>query len=262
MTMLPEAAYLDVFVLHEIYYASDVALKLPELVYREMLLKYKTHLPQIFDVCSKYARDVALRKQCDDRWEYFVNFSDENDDAGADFLESLLTMNNINVVTFLSSFKFVLQNSHPKIHALVLQGPPNAGKTMLVECMTKPFICGRLSIAGTGSEYYFESLFNTAVNIIEEPFMIPGVIDDFKNILGGQRVLVGKKFQSKQPLSPVPYFITSNHTRFGRGFSSSIDEEAIQRRCVTYHLSAVCNPPCTISPTSMITLIRRYKSRL
>lgn len=181
-------------------------------------------------IVSKY----FLHTQKEDRWAWLMQFGN-HDDYQYTFLSEMFAKNGINTQEFAQNVFAWLNCTHRKKNCLFFHGPPNTGKTLIAQLLTSVFMSGTMSLKGITSDFYYEPILNKSVAVLEELWVVPQVADDFKTLFSGQELHINKKHCAMQKLGRTPIIVTSNHSRFGRGFLSGVDENALQNRCYTYN---------------------------
>lgn len=183
-------------------------------------------------IVSKYFLDYQRKN----RFEWLTQMADHNEYQYT-FLNEMFAHNGINTQDFASDVHAWMNCEHKKKNCLFLYGPPNTGKTMIAQLLTSVFLTGTMSLKGITSDFYFEPILNKSIAVLEELWVVPQVADDFKTIFSGQTLDINKKHTTMQKLCRTPIIVTSNHSRFGRGFLSGVDENALQNRCFKFEFN-------------------------
>ena len=118
-----------------------------------------------------------------------------------DAIGELFVRNNIVPDDFVRDLEKVLNCEEEKINCLFFLGSSNSGKSFIAQSIAYHFITGYASCANCLSEFSYENFLNKSLILLEEPFIVDGTCDDMKNILGGARIQVGKKYTTKQDVS-------------------------------------------------------------
>lgn len=128
------------------------------------------------------------------------------------WLLKILIHNNIAVEDFVFDIFNIVDKRKPKINTLMVIGPPNAGKTLVVESVAKAciFTCN-IQRFSKGQNFTFMDAVGTRVCMINEPRFTDEYVETLKNILEGLPCTVEVKFQVGQMLERTPVLITSNH---------------------------------------------------
>lgn len=196
----------------------------------ELYIKY--NLDEQRKDMLKYAFDTAL-----------LTAPDENQLSE---ISRLFTVNNVDPYEFASALKHVLQKEDAKINTLRIIGVPNSGKTLIANCICKPFICCYNNNHGSENEFYLSNMLNKSIILCEELYITTATAEDLKSILGGQPIDIAKKFFEKQLISRTPIVVTSNYSKFGRGHLPPTDENALALRCKTFQFIIPFKPTCKI----------------
>lgn len=180
----------------------------------------------------QYACKLAT-KQLPDREQFYV-------------FDKIFATNNVDRKVFAQAVQSLLTKSQIKINGLRIIGSANSGKSLLANCLVAPFICCYMNNHGSENEFFMSNMLNKSVILCEELYITVATAEDFKSVLGGQPIDIGKKFQEKQLLPRTPTIVTSNHEKFGRGHLPPIDEEALKIRCYNFRIDKVIKPHVTI----------------
>lgn len=181
----------------------------------------------------KYACQKATQQSCPDLESF-------------EAIDEIFNRNQVNPKLFALAVRNVLSKSKLKINCLRIYGAPNSGKTLIANCIVKPFICCYNNNHGSENEFYMANMLNKSIILCEELYITIATAEDFKSVLGGQPIDIAKKFNEKQLLSRTPVVITSNYERFGRGHLSQTDENALKIRCENFCFNYEVSPKVTI----------------
>lgn len=196
----------------------------------------------------------CLCLQRNDRWLWFIKHAINYEEEVAE-LRNLFAAQQIDLGRFSNDVYMLMRCIDPKINCLKLVGTPNSGKTLIGQLLVEPFISSYVNNHNSENEFYLSSFLNKSICICEELMITPATAEDFKSILGGQKLDVSKKYTSKQILIRTPIIVTSNHFKFGRGHLNPLDENALNLRCMTYNFVSTYRPKCTITMPALAYLI-------
>ena len=140
----------------------------------------------------------------------------------------------------------ILESIYDKVwhkrNCFIIQGPTNTGKSMTLNMLLKIAKPGLISREGDASAFYFQNLINKRIAILEEPRIMPQTVDNFKLLLGGERMEIQVKHKEPQMLPRTPIFITTNNN-IGLHVSPP-DAEALRSRCSTFHFQYAITHRC------------------
>lgn len=190
-----------------------------------------------------------LEKQRNNLFNYALqqsNFLSNPELEQFEAFEYIFGKNKIDVKIFTNSLIEILTKSKHKLNTLRLWGTPNSGKTLIANCIVKPFITCYMNNHGSENEFFLSNMLNKSIILLEEIYVTVATAEDFKSILGGQPIDIAKKFNDKQLLSRTPVILTSNYELFGRGHLSPIDEKALKLRCHSFEFKSEVFPKVTL----------------
>lgn len=147
-----------------------------------------------------------------------------------------MEVNNINIEQFKKDVKMIMEQGHKKINTLVLQGQSNTGKSLLAKLIIGGYNVGTVARTTESNNFIFQNLLGKTVGLMEEPFITKMTVNDFKQLLGGERMEIGVKHRDREWLERLPIICTTNDERLADR-CNSIDCQAIQNRCIYYRLS-------------------------
>ncbi len=199
--------------------------------------------------------------------DYIKSNQEESKPENVEWLEMLLQENNIPVVNFLTWFIMIIDKKLPKINTFVIKGPPNTGKSMLINLLLQGYPQARISRQGELTPFYLQNLVSKPIGIFEEPRILPTTADDMKLLFGGEPLEVQVKNSDSEKLTRKPIFITSNvslHDCINR-----IMYEGIKERCVGFSLTKQIGqgreidiPKNTITQGDIKCFINKYENEI
>lgn len=206
-----------------------------------------------------YTKD-CLELQRANRWEWFIKDAPHHcyHPEQCRELSNLFRKNNIVISDFVRDLYKVLMCIDEKKNTLRLIGTSNSGKSLLAAAICDSFVCAYVNNHNSENEFYLSSFLNKAVCLCEELFTTTATAEDFKSILAGAPISISKKYNEKQKLCRTPIIVTSNHSKFGRGHITAVDELALQNRCYTYVFTAEVRPACHIDPITVAHFLRKH----
>lgn len=154
------------------------------------------------------------------------------------FVEALLEYNQINIPWFLENLVAILNRQSPKLNSVVFIGPPNAGKTLLGESISRSMIyCTKIQSFSRGDSFYLQDCLHSRCIFLNEPKIDESKFETFKNVLEGQPVNIQVKYKSQQLLERTPCIVATNHPLSCYTRSCEYNELAIKARSMYLHLS-------------------------
>ena len=158
-------------------------------------------------------------------------------DESVQWIYKILAHNNINVKDFTNTLCAVMNRNFPKKNAIMLHGPPNAGKTLLGNSIANSALYSTTISQMSGkSSFEFADMSGQRCVLINEPKITDVTIEMFKNILEGQPVTIDVKYKAAQTLVRVPIILCSNQNLAYYTSSRSVNERAIEARVTKYTL--------------------------
>lgn len=201
---------------------------------------------------SKWRYDLERKN----RFEYLLRQTAVENN----FFEELLINNHINIKEFVIDFKAWINCEHPKKNVFTIIGPPNTGKTLFISLLQQLFVSKRLNSMDMASDFLFGNLINCNLIIIEEPFFPPIMLEDFKNMAGGQTMSVNSKYLPPQQLIRTPVIISSNFNTLCHGHAASVSEQAVRARSYIYYFKAPIVINYTVLPEHLVYFLNKHGS--
>ena len=174
----------------------DVYLKLPDDEYERLLDLCGDHFEkmisnQIFR--NEARRFMKQRQNCiwdnlyDTLSDGYKSLSpEERDTDGADWILQLLKANRIDCVEFFAWITLVGNRQLPKINTLVLTGPANTGKSLLLRCLLSNLHAAVITRPGDASASHGQPAWQKCYVLYEEPLTVQGTAHDTALLLGGE----------------------------------------------------------------------------
>ena len=117
----------------------------------------------------------------------------------------------------------------------MLQGPSNTGKSLLAKLIVSGYNYATVARSTESNNFIFQNLLGKTAALMEEPFITKATVNDFKQLLGGERMEIGIKHRDREWLERVPIICTTNDVQLADR-CNSVDCQAIQNRCIYYRL--------------------------
>lgn len=232
--------------------ANEFSTKCPPQIYQEILLEAFPYQNSVIATALDIARQLSADMQRRSMWGWMEQKCIMPTEENFNLLSSLFQTQQISPLLFAQSLKSILTRQDPKINTLRLVGAANSCKSLLVQAIGSIYNTAFMSNSGSGSDFYFNDCIGRNLIILEEVFITPQTVDDFKSVLSGYTIGVNIKQQPRrQILKDTPILMTSNHIQFGKGFLSGIDESALSLRCRTFNFPHQFKPTSYISPTEI-----------
>lgn len=138
------------------------------------------------------------------------------------------------VYNFVKFLMTLLDKRNGKKNTLYLLSPPNAGKTLLTDCISHYFLSGgHLKVWNRTSGFPLEELEGSRVAFWNEPSFDSGNIEEMLKLLGGDTMSIAVKHQSSVSINKIPCIVTSNYNKF------PTTKEFSER--ITYHTWTACD---------------------
>nr|QTE03895.1 MAG: nonstructural protein [Tarsiger cyanurus densovirus] len=208
------------------------------------------------------ARVIYVKEQLEiqrpNRWEFVMKLIEgiQPDPLQWKELYAIFDKNRINVKEFSQSVYDLLTCKHFKKNCIKIWGIRDSCKSVIGNCIVRPFITCYMNNKGSENEFYMENMLMKTMMLCEELYITIATAEDFKSILGGQMLDISQKYESKQILGRLPTVVTSNYDRFGRGHLNNIDEQALNCRCFVYNFKRAYTPNVYITWQQFYLLVQ------
>ena len=126
-----------------------------------------------------------------------------------EWLEYLLQENEIDIAEFLAWNSCIKDMRYTKINTLVLQGPTNAGKSLIADALVS--ICQPEEIIRErdNSGFHLDQLPEASAVIFEEPCITPVNVGTWKLLFEGKQIKTDIKHKDKEGIRRLPIWITT-----------------------------------------------------
>ena len=177
------------------------------------------------------------------------------------WIYTLFEKQGVNLIKWLAEFLLIRNKALHKKNCMVIHGPPNTGKTMIMRLMTHCLNPTYIDKAGEASNFYFSKLIGASVALMEEPNINIFNINTWKILLAGETHTTEIKNGPHQIINRVPFFLTTNEEEFGISVGI-IDRSALKTRTFIHNFSqqiinnmditqGIPMPPYEIEPADM-----------
>nr|QTE03865.1 MAG: nonstructural protein [Ficedula parva densovirus] len=190
-----------------------------------------------------------LEMQRPNRWKFVMKCVEgiQPDYIQWQEVKEILRLNRIEPKVLAQEIYDLLTCKHFKKNCIKLWGIRDSCKSVIGNCIVRPFVTCYMNNKGSENEFYMENMLMKTMMLCEELYITVATAEDFKSILGGQHLDISQKYESKQILGRLPTVVTSNYDRFGRGHLNAIDEAALNCRCFVHQFSTKYEPKVYIS---------------
>lgn len=160
----------------------------------------------------------------------------------ADSLEwfgKICTFNRFDQKTFFLDALSVMDRVKTKINTVLALGPPNSGKTLVMESLAKSVVYYANCQSFNGkSSFEFQDMLNSRCALINEPKITDLTIETLKNIFEGASTGIDVKYKSAQLLSRTPCFVASNMVLTAYLVANrELQDRALKARSVVYNFN-------------------------
>lgn len=142
-----------------------------------------------------------------------------------EWIKFMLQENKINLIEFLAWAEIIKTKRYNKVNAIVLQGPTNAGKTMILHTLYKDFKATTVPRQNDNSQFHLDQLPTAAAVLFEEILLTPVNVGVWKLLLEGQSTVnTDIKQGDKESIDRIPILISS-----AKDIANNVDiEEKLQ----------------------------------
>jgi hypothetical protein len=151
------------------------------------------------------------------------------------WLEDIFIANNISIPHFLCNFLYIQSMYYQKINTLVLKGPTNTGKSMLLQLLLQPMQPTTISRDKDRSSFHLDQLPNSTSIIFEEPIIENISVGSWKLPMEGNTLQTDMKHSDKEDITRLPVFITTNNDLWM--WTEESEREPLQQRYIQFDLT-------------------------
>jgi hypothetical protein len=167
-----------------------------------------------------------------------------------EWIQQLFVSNGINIDNFFSDFILIHTTAITKINTLVIEGPTNTGKSLLINLLLSDTHPTRIARERDKSNFHLDQLPNATAVVFEEPIIDQTTIGTWKLLLEGAPIPTDMKHADKEIINRLPIFVTTNHPIWN--WVSTEDIAPLQQRMFIYKLTSPISS--TITQTSKLPM--------
>lgn len=170
---------------------------------REIIKYYNIEITK--DIKRKTMAEIFAEHVAESWQEILENTDDIR--KGVVWLVNLFHENNVNILEFFCWTEIIKTKRYYKINGICLQGPTNAGKSLLITGITsllKPELIPRKRYNSA-----FDQLPYATAAVFEEPYITPTNARTWKLLLEGAIVKTDTKHNDIQDIARIPIYITT-----------------------------------------------------
>lgn len=210
------------------------------------------HIQLGTSIYTKILYDIQIKN----RFNYLLSLNDNTGSAHP--FEYLFSLQQISPRVFCEALKNILNEEKPKINTLWIYGIPNSGKSLILKMLAEVFITKTFSNIDSTTQFIFGNIVNSSIILIEEPFLMPILLEDFKKICEGSKISVNVKYKEPQTLNRTPIFISSNFSTLSHGHAPGVSEQAIKARCCYFTFNQPFSYSRLITVQDFISFVNKY----
>nr|APR74604.1 nonstructural protein [Bombyx mori bidensovirus]QWC64892.1 nonstructural protein [Bombyx mori nucleopolyhedrovirus] len=229
---------------------------IPPEEYREL----RTHCSKdVLETAADINYQEYYYEEVNNRLQVFLSYGDGSWGEEEEEIVMLFKHNNVDISKFCEALYSIFTMSDYRKNCIFLNGNIKTGKTLMMRLITGNFKCvGKGCNNGVNSEFYYQKFIGRSICVLEEPFLDPQTLEDFKSIFGGEGFDISCKFHNPQTLNRTPFIITSNFSLLSRGHAPSISEMAIKDRFYIFNFNNSYTPKCKLSPKNFVNVYNKY----
>ena len=161
---------------------------------------------------TKYYKDTPIEELVLQSINDNMTKSEEIEDTFHDavnWIEYLFAENEINLPEFLAWNSIIKNMRYMKINTLVLQGPTNAGKSLIADTLVSLCKPEEISRERDNSGFHLDQLPEASAVIFEEPCITPTNVGTWKLLFEGKLVKTDIKHKDEEGIRRLPIWITT-----------------------------------------------------
>jgi hypothetical protein len=218
---------------------------------------YTSHVRAII----KYNNALKLKEQDRKPFMFHIDINNASSKVQEDYLMYLFEENGIDFTYFMAWCIIIIDMHINKVNTLILNGPPNTGKSMLLQLITKGLVKAFITRTGDATQFHLQNCLDKRILLFEEPRITPATVDDMKLLLGGEEFDIQIKHSDPEGLKRTPVLISTNKPI---GFHlSPIDNEALEVRSRLFNFTKIIGTHLevceeNITPRAIINLMFKH----
>ena len=205
---------------HNINASSEWNLRVPEKIKHQLLREYGLSVDNYVQRLIRARKHNTIRYYKETPFEELIlecideymktNKTIETDFHNTcDWIEYLFKSNNINLQEFLAWNSIIKNMRYMKINTLVLQGPTNAGKSLIADTLVSLCKPEEISRERDNSGFHLDQLPEASAVIFEEPCITPTNVGTWKLLFEGKLVKTDIKHKDKEGIRRLPIWVTT-----------------------------------------------------
>lgn len=179
-------------------------------------------------------------------WDHFnfdtYNFLNDGNvqtvDSSVYWIERMLDYNHIDYTSFVKDVYEIVNRVHSKKNSLWLYGPPNCGKSLIVNSIAGSLIypAALEQPDPRGARFVYSNLVRARAGVLNECKIYSNVADKMLLLLEGGNVETDAKFKDQANIRRVPLLITSNSLLWNQLPGQYDKQRAIEERVTRYNM--------------------------
>jgi len=129
--------------------------------------------------------------------------------ACCDWIKYLFEENGLDMIEFFAWSTAIKDMRYTKINTLVLQGPTNAGKSLIADALVGLIHPEEVSRERDNSGFHFDQLPEASAVIFEEPFITPVNVGTWKLLFEGKQIKTDIKHRDKEGVRRLHIWVTT-----------------------------------------------------
>lgn len=157
-------------------------------------------------------KDTSITEMMIITMENYMKDNDHADDTFLACVEWLMTLfeeNDIDVIDFMAWNEIIKTQRYTKINAVVLQGPTNAGKSLIIQEFLGQFHLEEICRERDNSGFHLDQLPFSVGVLFEEPCITPTNVGTWKLLFEGKVVKTDIKHKDKEGIPRIPIWCTT-----------------------------------------------------
>lgn len=168
-------------------------------------IRNKPYIELIADMCGRFtAENYTIDNEREEDLLHFMRC--------VDYIEYIFDENKLDMIEFFAWLQIIRNKQIKKINTLVIQGPTNAGKSLITRCILEPLKPELIPRENDNSQFKMDQLPNSTAVLFEEPVITPNNVGTWKLIMEGTPTVTDMKNRDKEWIPRTPIFVTTENT--------------------------------------------------